>query len=143
VDITRICDSRTQQPCDAARRFRSVPAGVTGIDGIPRIAGGAARDSFMTHSDRLERFDSVNSVRCMVRLRRPTISAKVIKDLLSLGYLQPAKRHKPHVVERALARLRTDLIREGVVSSSNPAERALIASDDAQPLATSRPIPSS
>ena len=78
----------------------------------------------------------------MVRVRRPTISAKVIKDLLSLGYLQPAKRHKPHVVERALARLRVYLIREGVVSSSNPAERALTASEDGQPLAVSRPIPS-
>ena len=78
----------------------------------------------------------------MVRLRRPTISAKVIKDLLSLGYLQPAKRHKPHVVERALARLRADLIREGVVSTSNPAERAVSPPEDGQPSEVSRPIPS-
>jgi hypothetical protein len=78
----------------------------------------------------------------MVRLRRPTISAKVIKDLLSLGYLQPAKRHKPHVIERALARLRADLIREGVVSTSNPAERAGSTAEDGQPSAVARPIPS-
>ena len=76
-----------------------------------------------------------------MRARRPTISAKVIKDLLSLGYLQPAKRHKPHVVERAMARLRADLVRDGVVSSSNPADRALAVSEDGQqPVAVARPI---
>ena len=48
-------------------------------------------------------------------MRRPAISAKVIKQLLRLGYLQPAKRFKPHIVERAVARLRADLVRDGVV----------------------------
>ena len=58
----------------------------------------------------------------VVQLRRPAISAKVIKELLALGYLQPAKRYKPHIVERALARLRADLVRDGVVHGSVPPE---------------------
>jgi len=58
----------------------------------------------------------------VVQLRRPAISAKVIKELLALGYLQPAKRYKPHIVERALARLRGDLVRDGVVHGSVPPE---------------------
>jgi hypothetical protein len=70
----------------------------------------------------------------VVRLRRPTISAKVIKELLKLGYLQPAKRHKPQVVERALLRLRADLVRGGVVYGGNTGDRAPAAStDDQQP----------
>jgi hypothetical protein len=102
------------------------------------------RDSFMTEADRLESSDSLNLVEhtgMVVRLRRPAISARVIKDLLSLGYLQPAKRHKPHVVERAMARLRADLVRDGIVSSSHPPDRTLAASDDGQqPAAVARPI---
>jgi len=58
----------------------------------------------------------------VVQLRRPAISAKVIKELLALGYLQPAKRYKPHIVERALARLRADLVHDGVVHGSVPPE---------------------
>jgi hypothetical protein len=73
-------------------------------------------------------------------LRRPAISAKVIKELLTLGYLQPAKRYKPHVVERALARLRADLVRDGVVHGSAPPEdRASASPDDSkQPAAIPR-----
>ena len=78
----------------------------------------------------------------VVRLRRPTISAKVIKELLRLGYLQPTKRHKPHIVERALARLRADLVRDGVVRSSHPGDRAPASEDDQQPIAAPRPIAS-
>ena len=52
-------------------------------------------------------------------MRRPAISARVIKELLRLGYLQPAKRFKPHIVERALVRLRADLVRDGVVKGGN------------------------
>jgi hypothetical protein len=55
-----------------------------------------------------------------VKSRRPTISPKVIKELLRLGYLQPAKRFKPHIVERALTRLRADLVRDGVVKGGSP-----------------------
>ncbi len=79
----------------------------------------------------------------VVRVRRPTISAKVITELLRLGYLQPAKRHKPHIVERALARLRADLVRDGVVYSSTPGERAPAATDDGQqPAGAPRPTAS-
>jgi hypothetical protein len=76
----------------------------------------------------------------VVHLRRPAISAKVIKELLTLGYLQPAKRYKPHIVERALARLRADLVRDGVVHGSTPPDdRASAASDDSQqPVAVPR-----
>jgi inactivated superfamily I helicase len=80
----------------------------------------------------------------VVRLRRPTISAKVIKELLKLGYLQPAKRHKPHVVERALLRLRADLVRGGVVYGGNTGDRAPATSaDDQPPVAAPRSIASS
>jgi hypothetical protein len=95
----------------------------------------------MTEGNALESFDSLNSVTALrlrhmglvARLRRPTISAKVIKELLKLGYLQPAKRHKPHVVERALLRLRADLVRGGVVYGGNPGDRAPPAPADEQP----------
>jgi len=55
-----------------------------------------------------------------VKPRRPTISPKVIKELLRLGYLQPAKRFKPHIVERALVNLRADLVRDGIAKGSSP-----------------------
>jgi hypothetical protein len=76
----------------------------------------------------------------VVQLRRPAISAKVIKELLTLGYLQPAKRYKPHIVERALARLRADLVRDGVVHGTIPPEdRTSVTPDDGQqPLTTPR-----
>ena len=80
----------------------------------------------------------------VVQLRRPTISPKVIKELLRLGYLQPAKRFKPHIVERALARLRADLVRDGVVkngSSLNDRPPA-IADDSPQPTAMPDPVAS-
>jgi len=66
-----------------------------------------------------------------VKSRRPTISPKVVKELLRLGYLQPAKRFKPHIVERALVRLRADLVRDGVVQGSGPPnDRMPTAPDD-------------
>jgi hypothetical protein len=69
-------------------------------------------------------------------LPRPAISAKVIKELLRLGYLQPAKRFKPHVVERALIRLRADLVRDGVVTGGNGLTDPMPAvADDNQPSA--------
>ena len=68
-----------------------------------------------------------------VKSRRPTISPKVIKELLRLGYLQPAKRFKPHIVERALVRLRADLVRDGVVKGGTPLnDRMPAAPDDNQ-----------
>ena len=66
-------------------------------------------------------------------MRRPAISAKVIKELLRLGYLQPAKRFKPHIVERALVRLRADLVRDGVVKGGNSLSDPISATaDDSQ-----------
>ena len=69
-------------------------------------------------------------------MRRPAISAKVIKELLRLGYLQPAKRFKPHIVQRALVRLRADLVRDGVVKESNSLRDPIPSTtDDNQPAA--------
>jgi hypothetical protein len=60
----------------------------------------------------------------------------VIKELLRLGYLQPAKRFKPHIVERALVRLRADLVRDGVVQGGNSLTDPISSkADDAQPSA--------
>jgi len=56
----------------------------------------------------------------VTKFRGPAVSAKVIKELVRLGYLQPAKRHKPHLVERAVARLRIELVRDGVVRGGKP-----------------------
>lgn len=70
-------------------------------------------------------------------MRRPAISAKVIKELLRLGYLQPAKRFKPHIVERALVRLRADLVRDGVVKGGNSLTDPISSpADDNQPSAS-------
>jgi hypothetical protein len=77
------------------------------------------------------------TAKTVVQLRRPAISTKVIRELLRLGYLQPAKRYKPHVVERALARLRADLVRDGVVKGSNSlADPIAPAADNNQPAAS-------
>lgn len=92
-------------------------------------------DSFMTNANPLEPpTRAIERMKRVVQLRRPAISAKVIKELLRLGYLQPAKRYKPHVVERALARLRADLVRDGVVKGSNSlADPIATTGDDHQP----------
>ncbi|HML06719.1 MAG TPA: hypothetical protein VK430_01130 [Xanthobacteraceae bacterium] len=42
-------------------------------------------------------------------------SAKLIAELIKLGYLRPAKRHKIGTVKNALARLRQDLCQSGVI----------------------------
>jgi hypothetical protein len=42
-----------------------------------------------------------------------------ITKLVELGYLQPGARHRATAVERAIDRLRTDLVRQGVVYDSN------------------------
>ena len=79
-----------------------------------------------------------------MKSRRPTISPKVIKELLRLGYLQPAKRFKLHIVERAMLRLRADLVRDGVVKGSNPLNDRIpaAAEDNPQPSAAPGPRPS-
>jgi hypothetical protein len=95
-------------------------------------------DSFMTSANPLEpAIQAIERAEMVVQLRRPAISTKVIRELLRLGYLQPAKRYKPHVVERALARLRADLVRDGVVKGSNSlADPIAPAADDNQPSAS-------
>jgi hypothetical protein len=100
--------------------------------------GGGMHDSFMTRANPLQPpAQAIERLKTVVQLRRPAISAKVIRELLRLGYLQPAKRYKPHVVERALARLRTDLVRDGVVKGSHSlADPISPAADDNQPSAS-------
>jgi hypothetical protein len=97
--------------------------------------GRGMHDSFMTGANPLEPpLQAIERAEMVVQLRRPAISTKVIRELLRLGYLQPAKRYKPHVVERALARLRADLVRDGVVKGSNSlADPIAPAADDNQP----------
>ena len=77
-----------------------------------------------------------------MKSRRPTISPKVIKELLRLGYLQPAKRFKPHIVERALVRLRADLVRDGVVKGSSPLNDRMPATGEDNPQPSAAPGPS-
>ena len=55
----------------------------------------------------------------VVRLERRVASLAVITKLVELGYLQPGARHRATAVERAIDRLRSDLIREGVICDSN------------------------
>jgi hypothetical protein len=55
----------------------------------------------------------------IIQFRRPVASHAVIAKLVELGYLQPGKRHNSSAVENALARLKNDLYRDGVVRSSD------------------------
>ena len=45
----------------------------------------------------------------VVRFERPVASRKVVASLVTLGYLQRAKRHRVEAIERAIERLRSDL----------------------------------
>ena len=51
----------------------------------------------------------------VIQFRRPVASAEVIGNLVKLGYLHPAKRYEASAVEAAVARLRNDLSRDGVI----------------------------
>ena len=55
----------------------------------------------------------------VVRFERRVASLAVITKLVELGYLRPGARHRATAVERAIDRLRTDLVRQGVVYDSN------------------------
>ena len=56
----------------------------------------------------------------VVRFERRVASSAVITKLVELGYyLQPGARHRATAVERAIDRLRSDLIRQGVICDSN------------------------
>jgi hypothetical protein len=64
---------------------------------------------------------------------------KVVKELLRLGYLQPAKGW--HIVER-LARLRADLVRDGVVKGGSPLNDRIPAAPDDNQQPSAVPSPS-
>jgi hypothetical protein len=49
------------------------------------------------------------------RFKRPTASSAVITKLVELGYLQPKARHRAGAIEKAIGRLRSNLIRDGIV----------------------------
>jgi len=51
----------------------------------------------------------------VVRFERRVASLAVITKLVELGYLQPGARHRVTAVERAIDRLRSNLIRQGVL----------------------------
>jgi hypothetical protein len=53
--------------------------------------------------------------RSAARLGRPIASYAVITKLIELGYLQPKERYRARAVEKALSKLRNDLIRASIV----------------------------
>ena len=55
----------------------------------------------------------------VARLERHVASLAVITKLVDLGYLHPGARHRVTAVERAIDRLRMDLVRQGVIFDSN------------------------
>jgi hypothetical protein len=55
----------------------------------------------------------------VVRFERRVASSAVITKLVELGYLQPGARHRATAVERAIDRLRSDLVRQGVIYDRN------------------------
>jgi hypothetical protein len=55
----------------------------------------------------------------VVRFERRVASLAVITKLVDLGYLQPGARHRATAVERAIDRLRSDLVRQRVICDSN------------------------
>jgi len=93
---------------------------------------GILNDSFMTAPNPIQGLSRRQSRRMgkVTKFRGSAVSAKVIKELVRLGYLQPAKRHKPHLVERAVARLRTELVRDGVVRGGKPSSGQAPAAAD-------------
>jgi hypothetical protein len=59
----------------------------------------------------------------VIQFRRPVASAEVIANLVKLGYLQPAKRYEANALEAAVARLRHDLSRDGVICGGDPPQK--------------------
>ena len=53
------------------------------------------------------------------RLRRSVASTLVIARLVRLGYLRPAKRHKPNVILQAVERLKSDLWHVGIIEDGD------------------------
>jgi hypothetical protein len=56
----------------------------------------------------------------VIRFEPAIASSAVITKLVKLGYLQAGARHRATAVERAINRLRNDLVRDGVICDSNP-----------------------
>jgi hypothetical protein len=55
----------------------------------------------------------------VVRFKRPIASSAIITSLVKLGYLQPGARHRATAIQRAVERLRTDLMRYGAISGGD------------------------
>jgi len=55
----------------------------------------------------------------VVRFERLVASRAVIASLVTLGYLQRAKRHRVEAIERAIERLRSDLHSAGVIQAGD------------------------
>jgi hypothetical protein len=55
----------------------------------------------------------------VIRFERSIASSAVITSLVKLGYLQPGARHRATAIQRAIERLRTDLMRDGVISGGD------------------------
>jgi hypothetical protein len=55
----------------------------------------------------------------VVRFERFIASSAVITSLVKLGYLQTGARHRATAIQRAIERLRTNLMRDGVVSGGD------------------------
>jgi len=55
----------------------------------------------------------------VIQFRRPVVSYAVIAKLVQLGYLHRGRRHKNNAVENAIALLRADLCRDGIISGGN------------------------
>lgn len=51
----------------------------------------------------------------VVHFERPVASSAVITKLVALGYLRPESRHLSGAIKRAIGKLRSDLIRAGVI----------------------------
>jgi hypothetical protein len=78
-------------------------AGVSPISSLHRTFGFARLTSRVSDSAMIG----------VVRFERPVASRKVVASLVTLGYLQRAKRHRVEAIEGAIERLRSDLYSAG------------------------------
>jgi hypothetical protein len=66
----------------------------------------------------------------VVRFERRVASLAVITKLVELGYLQPGARHRATAVERAIDRLRSDLVRQRASATATFRPRPRMSSRD-------------
>jgi hypothetical protein len=78
----------------------------------------------------------------VVRFERPVASRKVIASLVTLGYLQQAKRHRPEAIKRAIERLRNDLYRARVIQAGDLSihRGKPLTRDEARRIAANEPL---